>query len=1073
MNNAIHFQDVFPIEYQGMIEKYAQELQKILASYDVVIFMARKAICLYKALLENKEIEINYGCRVISSRVITFNIAPILKGKRIAVVDDVVVKGKSISFVMSCLNAMDMDADVYVMAYEKESEDSKGINQYVVNAPQYLDNEGVNQFSNYITKYINLSGITYNIDFPVFKIMLSDEERSHFFEINHCQNLTDGVLRRVGNERYVLHLQEQNNKCHEILGIEGELITKIRFYYNHNTNYVTAVPFVLLPQMKTEQLTKVYEQLMGDSYDELLKNPNDRFELENKFKVLQYVLSDCLLTSFINQISISCIKKSEWNETLIFSRKIESSACKQLLEENNIKFNIIANAHDSYGELEDNLSTFYDYLLFNNSASKRFTNGFGNIITDRIIYKEDIKDYFCSCGKAINICSISCLLDLVIDKGILVPSIVHCDGNSIVRAYKLGEIYQLHKQGIALFHFMLYRYFEYCNEVLLGRTVLEKLCVLFLKKTSYVNNPLFKTVGEFGDDCFSIGFSKFGPRVSNTDSSYSVHSYSALSSVMEDEKLIETKGIKKRYKITKASTPTDEKWNVTAEYFALDYYRLQLALDKVLPIENIPVKTYKEFLTLLSIGPDKKSQIFSLVAELNIFSKRADLSLKLPEIVYELDNYEESVDEKGILQKTYMGIMDGIASGVWKYKCFTNKDLVKTVFRELLKVDSSLKGIYADYINLVSIMDKNELYDDFIQECGELLVEIGIVFDRASLIVHEREGKNYGCQELTSIYYPGELTEKLTKKVELIIDETNDATIVDYLKSLKEHADYLIDKCDLFIAQVALKKDEMSNEIFVIYDPKHVIPTNAFDKVFLKTHSNSKYYSNLESCYIPKVNGDMTIHSLLKKYMYYASIYENILFIKVSLSNQYHGAISGGNYIAGRYFSQLVSNAIDNYYNTSVGCQYMAIYETINDPEIENQLALNIAEIHHENQFKYLIYNVEVDKLISESTSDTDGDALAVQDQIIIIRNDCERTKGLVSSFISKCEKLINDNGNQIDSSLLKDHMSKAKDDELILSMINQHVQSNDLTVNTIRRYSKNIENIKEKVLNEYAEKNH
>lgn len=206
-------------------------------SYDVVIFMARKAICLYKALLENKEIEINYGCRVISSRVITFNIAPILKGKRIAVVDDVVVKGKSISFVMSCLNAMDMDADVYVMAYEKESEDSKGINQYVVNAPQYLDNEGVNQFSNYITKYINLSGITYNIDFPVFKIMLSDEERSHFFEINHCQNLTDGVLRGVGNERYVLHLQEQNNKCHEILGIEGELITKIRFYYNHQYEY--------------------------------------------------------------------------------------------------------------------------------------------------------------------------------------------------------------------------------------------------------------------------------------------------------------------------------------------------------------------------------------------------------------------------------------------------------------------------------------------------------------------------------------------------------------------------------------------------------------------------------------------------------------------------------------------------------------------------------------------------------------------------------------------------------------------------------------------------------------------
>ena len=54
------FADIFSGEFLGYVTKYRERIQKILNEYEVVIFMARKAICFYKAMKLNKELDFHF-----------------------------------------------------------------------------------------------------------------------------------------------------------------------------------------------------------------------------------------------------------------------------------------------------------------------------------------------------------------------------------------------------------------------------------------------------------------------------------------------------------------------------------------------------------------------------------------------------------------------------------------------------------------------------------------------------------------------------------------------------------------------------------------------------------------------------------------------------------------------------------------------------------------------------------------------------------------------------------------------------------------------------------------------------
>ena len=53
----VSFSNVFKGNYLKYITKYKENIQIVLDEYDVVIFMARKAICFYESMVLNGEIK--------------------------------------------------------------------------------------------------------------------------------------------------------------------------------------------------------------------------------------------------------------------------------------------------------------------------------------------------------------------------------------------------------------------------------------------------------------------------------------------------------------------------------------------------------------------------------------------------------------------------------------------------------------------------------------------------------------------------------------------------------------------------------------------------------------------------------------------------------------------------------------------------------------------------------------------------------------------------------------------------------------------------------------------------------
>ena len=75
------FSNIFKGNFLNYVTKYKENIQKVLYEYDIVIFMARKAICFYESMVANGEIK-KTNCEVYSSRIIDYNVLEKIKDKK-------------------------------------------------------------------------------------------------------------------------------------------------------------------------------------------------------------------------------------------------------------------------------------------------------------------------------------------------------------------------------------------------------------------------------------------------------------------------------------------------------------------------------------------------------------------------------------------------------------------------------------------------------------------------------------------------------------------------------------------------------------------------------------------------------------------------------------------------------------------------------------------------------------------------------------------------------------------------------------------------------------------------------
>lgn len=895
------FENTFSMEYLDLMVKYKSRIQNFLETYDIIIFMARKAICFYKAMVVNGEIIPNKKCVVLSSRILSYNVINEFKGKKVAIIDDVVVRGKSISYARKIFEDKGVEVDIHFVACEKKFIDQINFKDSIKSPFVYLSDTYIYQLSNFITEYIKASMVPYNVDQPIYKIKCGNavECEKNFLSRNYFSNITDGLQKKYGIQNLSIHFNPEILK--DVLGLDvgvENVYLKIRFMHHIDEYNIIAVPFVLLPELSYKKIDDVFSRLFTNSFDDYISCDIYREEYENKMKILQYILSDLLFSAYSKEYQSLYIEKDMENEFMQFGMEVTRQIHLEKLSEIWDKWekDDQIKGFDNQFVFDSFLSSTYDYIFDETSLEEQYYDVYGVPHDQKIITFQGLTSYIKRVEGNCDKNTVSSIIDILIDKGILVPFILHSNINSLVRGYKCGEIFNLTKKGGELFAYMLHQYAEAKEGLPIDKVELEKLCVLFFKYAAY-RNRLFSVSETFEDDCYSICYSKFGPRVSNCDKRYKVDSRSALVSKLDENGILYLE--KEKYKISYASPPKEKKWAVIAENFALSYYYLyKCFLDE--SVRYSYVHTYNDFLTLLAIGPDKKNQMFSLIAELYLML-RIDTHTSLSEILHEMDHY--SVKKKESDRCQYQGIMNGIGSGIWKYSCYCQDDLMDTVFINASKKQRDIRFIKEEYLLGNDENDENPIFVDLLDECGILLYEITYLFNYAQ--------KRYTGEKINKVFKKSafnndkfrSMRHGIEKKCEICSEEE----LVSNFQDLKKRAWSLVNKCDLCIEDAALNTIQTHKNVCVLFDPKHNMRKCGIE---LNVHSHSEN-DIIRKCIFLRYDSDKDFTQHLNELHDRYELKENyMLLIFMNMENAYEGIFSSSNTATGDYFKDILRSIL-------------------------------------------------------------------------------------------------------------------------------------------------------------------
>lgn len=811
--------DLFPVEYRDLILRYREVLTRIFDEYQVVIFMARKAICFYKSLNISGFIEKPKDCEIYSGRILTYNIKERFAGKKVIVIDDVMIRGSSIEKAIRILQSYNINADVYIMACREGNDILNGFN--IIDTFAALTEEDTLRFSECIANFIEATMCPYNIDQPIYSFdEFDDNAIDEFIAEQSLVDISSSSQNKYGIKSYVLKI---SNDCIRNGMVKNHVdLCKIRFLrgtYNDKSVFL-AIPFVLLGEMTTDELNMLFSYYENNEITEFISNENERIIYENKLKILHYILATELMREFAKLKRIDRLHRLSGNDDYAFSKDVLA-----ILRTNteNFDFSEITVRNDtSYNnefKMNEYLGIAFDFLYSDNMDHTQYYDSKNKCITSELLIISHLKEYMSMRLRTeVDELMFSNVIDVLIDKGIIIPSIIHGENSTIIRAYKCGEVYALNKEHFRLFTYALSEYLKYIKHDKLQKTEFEKLCVLFFREAVHKGILSYgESKGE--EDEYSICYSKFGPRVSTSKPIYSADETSTLASRLLNLNMLDT--ITHESSETKAEEETDDgkqsesfnqisyyipakinedeikhqNWRDVAQTFARRY---ELIYDSLFnenngiyifdTVRNMYIRNYIELLTMLAIGTSRKNQLLSLLAEL-----------------YLLDSIETNTDIGSILFQCNR-ILDGLISGMWKYMCYSQSEHPLKKIREKLSADKALKHInifLGDAMNVEQDTDKNEHIELLIHEAGKLIFSIvysiWFMSKKYNIICSIRgECVDIPEQRKREFYFRG--MADLRKYIKDQIKDSDRVNDIKQMESLKKSAEEIISKYTLEIS---------------------------------------------------------------------------------------------------------------------------------------------------------------------------------------------------------------------------------------------------------------------------------
>lgn len=859
---CVNIADIFPNKFYDISYSYVRKLEEVLVHYDVVIFMARKAICFFKALLLNGVITNEYSCEVYSSRILSYNVWDELSGKIVALVDDVVIHGSSVNDARQNLLKHGIIADIYISAWmdndfekDERGQNLSDLREDLQEPFVYLDETDIYSYANYITRYIEASMLPYNIDQPTVLVEYGSEELDDFLHEHRLTDITSTVQKKYGIENKVIHYSGEILR--PILGRVNinldEICIKLRIFHDLDSHQLMIFPIILFPIISAKTIDHIYSYIQTEKLDEFIWNENKAVIEENRTKVLIYAVNHYILSRFLWCERVHGRDfKYVWvdsNEKILFS--------KSLLNSDYVKNTLIEKISDLQMPYKLEQKTQVRQLFFNEylgaayvmifgdincseGEKQSFFDAKGNLISKKVItYQclyEKLRKYAFSKQKndeaeqknnEVDFCIVSNIIDVLIDRGMLVPILVHTQDDSIVRAYRCGEVARLTDKEFDLFSYMLARYasFKWENGDLIeknvesdkhiGKIEAEQLCVLFFRNAA--KKKLFGSLYDEidgTDDAYSVYYSVFGPLVSKAKGKeYEVGKKESLFDNLVEYGLVHNLNRDEYVIDEKDYSELTDGWKREANIFSDDMTFLQYCFptpeereaffvlqnkkkdktDEEKLKRNVlsKVRTFEQLLTIMSIGENEMQRTLSIIAEIKVI---ADMNTERPQSAM---NY-------------FKNNMECIREGMWKGRCYVRDDSLFCV-QEMLKQGRSsrdcrdIEKIFATHVEGSGRVDRNTGIEKFLSDCGTFFYKTYY-----TLLSINEHSQRINLEEKCSIPDRLKFERRYKKLRHQILNEYNACPTNKIeeksrkdLRDLKREANAMLDICDLYLKQKA------------------------------------------------------------------------------------------------------------------------------------------------------------------------------------------------------------------------------------------------------------------------------
>jgi nucleoside phosphorylase/hypoxanthine phosphoribosyltransferase len=583
------------IEYGKRINQYSNE-------FDVIIIMARKAVCFAESLRMLKLT--SYQCVATSNRVLDMDIQW-LRGKKVAILDDALITGTTIYRTKKKLESIGCQVSVYVLCVNLDSW-SKDLVEPELPYLKLHDAKTAS-FCSSIVDAISLIPLPYSTDYPIYsniRIRKNDFE-SLFSSGDWLINDVSSSLQAKYEVFAKVFEPTQNlrKRFFKSLGADfSDILIKVRlfgrwFNKTKDTYLCNLLPIFALDPLPKETIDNLYYSLKQESavtpdiwgkWFECIsyKQPdieNDRYKA--KLRLINYVAASRLARLWFSTMEINLsnriifeqdiqsvgflfpypilehIKKVEkLNGPVFQNANFQSSKVNVAILSNNGIPKLKYDGDDGWS-IESHLTSPFLQLykqyeiparklalehgreIFENSE---IHNRYSHLITrlDRGFSSYEIRQWLDHL-KDRNLPLVkttSCFLDRFIDRGIIVPTTCVID-DYVFRAYRHGEDVLFGENEKKLVAYMLKSFTEGADNRLLSGKEIEKSTVLLIKKglsAGFLERPNKNVLGLPGT--IGVRFSLHGAIVEEDSTKiYSTGSGCSIRKILVDSEYLEVK----------------------------------------------------------------------------------------------------------------------------------------------------------------------------------------------------------------------------------------------------------------------------------------------------------------------------------------------------------------------------------------------------------------------------------------------------------------------------------------------------------------------------------------------------